>query len=193
MPKSCGPGQIRRASYDRKAHSRKSYRRGSTKVKGSYVDRTHVPSACVKDMGKPGKTPKSKRVLPRPGEKLHLSKYGYATHKAPSERHAALMKAAEKSGEPMLTVLRRLNLLANYQADPRAKAAMREDVDYMSAQYAKYKRSQGRTSSRKRSKSSRKGSKKSKGSKRSKRSQRRTSKKGSKKSKKRSKKGSRKH
>lgn len=191
MPKSCGSGQIRRASYDRKAHSRKSYRRGSTKVKASYVDRTHVPSTCVKDMGKPGKTPKSKRVLPRPGEKLHLSKYGYATHKSPSERHAALMRASKESGEPMLAVLRRLNLLANYQSDPRAKAAMREDVDYMSAQYAKYKRSQSRTSSKKRSRSSRKGSKKSR--KGSKRSQRRTSKKGSKKSKKRSKRGSRKH
>ena len=183
MSSRCEPGQILRKSYNRKAHSRKSYRRGSTKVKGSYVDRAHVPAACVKDMGKKGKTPKSKRILPKPGEKLHLSKYGYATHKASSQRHAALMRAAKESGESMVNVLRRLNLLANYQADPVAKAAMRDDVKFMSEQYAALKRSQGRSSSRKGSKKSyRKGSRKS-SRKGSKRSQRRTSKKESKKSK----------
>jgi hypothetical protein len=76
-------------------------------------------------------------------------------------------------------VLKRLNLLANYQADPRAKAVMREDVDYMSMEYKKYKRSQGRVSSKKSSKV-RKGSKKS-SRKGSKKSSRKGSRKGSKK------------
>jgi len=177
MAKSCGSGKIRRKSYERKAHSRKSYKKGSTKVRGSYVNRTHVPSTCVKDTGKPGKTPKSQRVLPKPGEKLHLSKFGYATHKAPAERHKALREAS-RSENPLM-VLKRLNLLANYQADPRAKAVMREDVDYMSMEYKKYKRSQGRVSSKKSSKV-RKGSKKS-SRKGSKKSSRKGSRKGSKK------------
>lgn len=187
MAKSCGRGQIRRKSYERKAHSRKSYtRKGSIKVSGSYVNRTHVPSACTKDMGKPGKTPKSKRVLPEPGDKLHLSKYGYSTHESPVKRHNALMKASKD--EPMLAVLRRLVLLSNYQADPRAKAVMKEDVDYMKGRYAMHKMSQRRSSR----KSSRKGSRKSKSRKESKKSKSRKSRGGARKSKKskKSKKGS---
>lgn len=172
MAKSCGRGQIRRKSYERKAHSRK----GSIKV-----SRTHVPSTCTKDMGNPGKTPKSKKVLPEPGDKLHLSHYGYSTHNSPAARHTALMKASKD--EPMLAVLRRLVLLSNYQADPRAKAVMKEDVDYMKGRYAMHKMSQRRSVRKSSRKGSRKGSKKSKGG------ARKSSKKRSKKSKK-SKKGS---
>lgn len=172
---SCPKGQIKRSSYTRKGHTRKSYtRKDGTRVRGSYVDRAKVPSGCVEDTGAPGKTPKSKQVLPKPGKEISLSRHGYSVHKSESKRHAALKKAAEKT-KP-LKVLRRLNLLANYQANDDAKETMREDVEFMKKVYAQHKMKEGRTSKRK---SSRKGSKRrSRKSSRAKRS-RKGSKKGS--------------
>lgn len=153
---SCPKGKIRRVSYSRKGYTRKAYtnKKGS-RVHSARISRTRVPSACVKDTGKPGKTPSYKKVLPKPSKNMSLSKYGYSTHKSASIRRQALKKA---SGNKPLPVLRRLNLLANYQADPTAKAAMREDVEFMSNFYKQYKRQQSRTTSKKTS--NRKGSKK---------------------------------
>lgn len=139
MAKSCGSGKIRRKSYTRKDSKKR------------------IPSACVKDMGKPGKTPKSKRVLPEPGDKLHLSRYGYSTHKSDLERQKALMKATKD--EPMLSVYRRLVLLSNYQSDQAAKKTMREDVEFMKAKYAQRKGSKKKFRKSKKSKKSRKSKK----------------------------------
>ena len=181
---SCPKGQIKRSSYTRKGHTRKAYTRSDgTRVKGSYVDRAKVPASCVPDKGAPGKTPSSKKVLPKPGKDISLSRYGYGIHKSKSRRQAALKRAAEKT-KP-LKVLRRINLLANYQADESNKKAMREDVEFMKKLYESHKLKEGR-SSRRGSKRSRKGSKKS-----SRRKGTRKSKRGSKKSRKGSKKSSR--
>ena len=184
MAKSCGTSKIRRNSYRRKSYTRAD----GTRVKGSKVN-----SSCVKDMGKPGKTRKASRVLPKPSGKLHLSKFGYAVDRSDEDRHAALREAV-KSTKDSLEVLRHLNLLRNYQATPEVKAIMSADVDYMSTLHSKVKKVQARTASRKGSKkSSRKGSKRS-----SKKRSRKGSKGGAKKrsskksSKKRSRKSSRK-
>jgi len=134
-PDSCPKGKIRRSSYMRKSHSRKSYRRSEgVHVRSSYVDRARVPSACVPDKGKPGKTPKSKRILPKFSGELSLRHYGYTTSKSSAERHSALDKAAKATQNP-LEILRHLNLLRNYQADPHAKEVLGKDVKYMSEQY----------------------------------------------------------
>jgi len=152
--KKCSKGQIKRVSY-----MRRSYNRGSTKVAA-----THVPEVCIADRGKPGKGPK---ILPKLEKEISLRKYGYDADKSSMARHDALNKATKK--HPTLKVLRRLNLIANYQPhDPtgeKIKKIMREDVEFLSHKYAEQKRQMSRQSS----KGSRKGSHKSsrKGSKHS--------------------------
>lgn len=146
----CPPGQILRESYERKDHAR-------------------IPAACVEDRGKPGKTPESQKILPKPGDEIHLSTYGYTTKGSEESRHHALKKASQDNG--MLKVYRRLVLLYNLQADEndnRAKHVMKKDVKYMKRLYATHKMKEGRGSkSRSRSRhdskrgGSRKGSRKS--------------------------------
>jgi hypothetical protein len=135
--------------------------------KGSLV---YVQSACTPDKGKPGKTSESQKVLPKPGDKLHLSKYGYSTHASSTKRHKALAAAA--ADNDTLEVLRRLNLLRNLQGDDDAKITMSQDVEYMKRMYAAHKME--------RMKGSRKGSKK-RSKKESKKRSRKGSRKGSKK------------
>ncbi len=95
---SCPRGTIRRKAYTRKSHSGKTAR---------------VPSTCVPDKGAPGKTPKSKQVLPKlkPGR---LSQYGYSDVKETSaaRRRAALTRAVKKEG--YAPIVKRLNVIRTY-------------------------------------------------------------------------------
>lgn len=142
MPIRCSKGQIKRRSYTRKSHNRRSYRRSDgIRVSAARVSRTSVGTSCVPDKGKLGKTPESKKVLPKLGNEIHLSKYGYHTDLADETRHKALRTASRTHGA--LKVLRRLNLIRNYQADIKSKKVMASDVDYMSTFY---KRTSKRTS-----------------------------------------------
>lgn len=132
MPQKCEPGQIERIGYKKKAYKRRSYvRKDGIVVRASSVGQTSVPPVCIKDVGKPGKGPKT---LPKLRDKLHLSKYGYAIHKPKNARRAAL-RAASKDFNT-LEVLRRLNLIRNYQAVPENKAIFSKDVEYMKKLYA---------------------------------------------------------
>jgi hypothetical protein len=139
---SCPSGKIERAAYTRKGYQRKSYSKksksGSKKIKGSYVSRASVPKSCVPAKGKAikrgSKTPEREKVLPKIGKELHLRKYGYATNKSDAVRQAALRAASKDNSE--LIVLKHLNLIRNYQADPDAKRIMGKDVKYMSNKYA---------------------------------------------------------
>lgn len=172
--KTCPPGQILRKGYRKKAHLRRAYERDDgTEVHASYVDPAYVAPACVKDMGKPGKTPPSGRVLPKPGTELHLSRFGYKVDKSESKRREALLNATKETQNP-LEVLRRLNLLRNYQADVENKRRMSRDVKYMSDVYDQWKKTHGlsRSVGSKRSRSSRssRSSKRSSSSRSSKRS-----------------------
>lgn len=92
----------------------------------------YVKSTCVKDMGKPGKTPKKDRVLPelKPGK---LSSYGYSTFVGVRKRHDALKAAIEDDG--YLKILRRLVAVSNYnkRSAPEAHAIMRKDIEWMQA------------------------------------------------------------
>ena len=112
-PKRCSPGTIRRKAY--------------TTKNGVYVK-----SACVKDMGKPGKTAKKDRVLPqlKPGK---LSSYGYSTFVGVRKRHSALKDAIQDDG--YLKILRRLVAISNYnkRSAPEAHAIMRKDIEWMQA------------------------------------------------------------
>lgn len=140
---SCKKGEIRRAPYMRKAYSRKSSSKKTVKIKKSYVASSCVP-AKGKALSRGSKTPEREKVLPKLGDDVHLSKYGYATHKSISDRHTALKSASYKHGD--LVVLRRLNVIRNYQADPKAKSIMADDVKYLSLRHAKRLEQQGKKS-----------------------------------------------
>ena len=131
MPRSCPRGKIRRASFTKKSHSRRGYvRRDGSRVKRSHVKSTKVGYTCAKDTGAQGRTPSYKKVLPSLGKEISLTKYGYGTHNSELSRHRALANAAKSHGS--LKVLRRMNLLRNYQPDAAAKATMADDVRYLS-------------------------------------------------------------
>jgi len=138
---SCPSGKIERAAYTRKGYQRKSYSKNSGSKKRSYISRAYVPKSCVPAKGKAirrgSKTPEREKVLPKIGKELHLRKYGYATNKSDAVRQAALRAASKDNTE--LIVLRHLNLIRNYQADPEAKRIMGKDIKYMSAKYAQTK------------------------------------------------------
>jgi hypothetical protein len=123
----CSPGKIMRKGYSRKQYQKKN---------GTIISKTYVPSACVKDMGKPGKGPKT---LPKPDNLVHLSKYGYSIHKSEKQRRTAL-QAAVKDYDTLL-ILRRLNLLRNFQAVPKNKEIFSKDVDYMKQLYSNIRKS----------------------------------------------------
>lgn len=137
MPQKCEPGQIERIGYKRRPYKRRSYvRRDGIVVRTSNVGQTSVPPVCIKDVGKSGKGPKT---LPKLRDNLHLSKYGYAVHKPDNVRRAALRAASRDFNT--LEVLRRLNLIRNYQAVPENKEIFSEDVEYMKKLYAPMRKS----------------------------------------------------
>ena len=100
------------------------------------ADGTHVKGTTyyTTDRGKPGKGPKT--LPPIPKEPSHsLSQYGYKVSDAEAKRHKSLDKAAKDKG--YLPVLRRLNLIRNYQPKENAtiKQKMSKDVKYLSNKY----------------------------------------------------------
>jgi hypothetical protein len=118
--KKCPKGKILRQGYVREASSGRPA--------------NYVKSSCVKDMGKPGKGPKT---LPPIGDDLHLSKYGYKVHASSKQRRIALTNAMKDVG--ILPVLRHLNLIRNYQSDPVIKGAMTKDVEFLKQTYKMFK------------------------------------------------------
>lgn len=161
---SCPKGQIRRKRYYRSPYTRKS----GTRVSGS-----RVPSACVKDMGLPGKTPKSRRVLPKltPGR---LRKFGYGTKKSADTRRRAVKKAVKK--DSYASIVRRLVAASNYmkRTAPQSYKAMRSDIKWARTHLApKYSKSMRRRTTRRRRSSRRRTSRHSRRRRTSKRSRRR--------------------
>lgn len=140
--KKCPKGMIEKSGYSRRSYNRKGYLRESTGtyVKPSKVKKSQVGSTCIKDRGRPGKGP---YTLPKPDEKIHLSKFGWSYRKPSNQRHKALREAAKAAD--ILSVYRRMNLLRNYQANPKAKEVMSQDVNYLKSLYAKHRSRFGRS------------------------------------------------
>ena len=92
-------------------------------------------ASCINDRGKTGKGP---RTLPKPGNNIHLTKYGYSAFSSRERRRSALKKASAVHG--ILPVLRRINLLRNYQSDTNIKNIFTEDVEFMKKLYYPYKK-----------------------------------------------------
>jgi hypothetical protein len=123
MPKKleCRLNQIERDGYYRKAYTKKD----GTHIKGTYVKKT-----CTKDMGAPGKTPKSKKVLPKVENKGFLTECGYKENNAFNTRKGALDKAIEKYGA--LKVQRHIGLIRNYaKGEPERHALLTKDFEYV--------------------------------------------------------------
>lgn len=118
----CGPGKIRRAAYTTKYGTR-------------------IAAKCVRDTGKPGKTPASKRVLPVP-EPGFL--HGW-THNMPESRRHSIIKEVVAS-EGCVSAIRRLNLLANYTAktSPSTHSKARADMAWVRDQNFCHLKSKGK-------------------------------------------------
>lgn len=141
----CKPGQIRRSSYRRGSYER---------VDGTHVRGSKVKSTCIKDVGASGKTPASKKVLPKL-EKGVLSKFGYKVSKSQKARRASLDNASEKLGR--LRTLRHVNVIANYSKwNPEVEQKLRKDVKYLSKKHKQEKKASKKGSK----KGSKRGSKK---------------------------------
>lgn len=105
----------------RKAHPRGSYvRKDGTRVSASRVD---ASTFKIKDMGKPGRTPKSKRWF-EPGEPL-----GWRADDPMSKRRRIALK---NRGGDYLAAGRALLALANVQRkiNPDVSRKARSDADY---------------------------------------------------------------
>ncbi len=134
--KKCGPGEVRRKGY--------TIKKG--KAKGTYVE-----PGCVVDQGEPGKTPKSKQVLPEP-TKGALSCMMPANGKKkrkdwakddPAKKRRAILKCVvtkklprKGDTEPCRTGINDLNLLANYtkRTSPDTHRKARADMAWLRKQ-----------------------------------------------------------
>ncbi len=140
----CAPGEILKKGYRRKGYQRNAYtKKSGSKIPATYVSASYVPPTCIKDVGKPGKGPK---ILPTPGNEIHLSKYGYGVHKSTEARRKALREAIKDYNT--LLVLRRLNLIRNIQGIKENKDILSDDVEYLKKKYSKISRT-GRKKSQK--------------------------------------------
>jgi hypothetical protein len=112
LGRACRKGQIVRRSFTTKRGKR-------------------VPPACVKDAGAPGKTPKSKRVLPVP-EPGFLK--GWRKVLPDKKRHKIIKDV--NAAEGCASTIRRLNLLANYtkRTSPETYRKARADMAWVRRQ-----------------------------------------------------------
>ena len=118
MPSKCPKNKIKRKAY--------------TTKKG-----THVKATCTKNMGAPGKTPKSKKVLPKL-KKGELTTYGYHLKNSAEKREKSLRKAMKHEGN--LEVLRRIVVLRTYlKSNPTHYKKLNKDVEYIQEVRAKDK------------------------------------------------------
>lgn len=128
---NCPEGKIRRVGY---------------KAVRSSTNATYtVKPACVKDVGKPGKTPVAKRIVS--DDKFDLSIYGYKdiTNMKADERRKALKKAmkdvtsSESKDEhaSAVKVMRRLNYLSilTKETQPTLSNILKSDRNWIGHEY----------------------------------------------------------
>ena len=153
MEKQCEPGYV-----VRKGGAVKSY----TKKNGTHVKETVRGDACVPDKGKKGKTPESKKVLPKLKEE-GLGKYGLKDlqHMKVSDRMIGYEKAIKAEG--YAPIVKRLNVLANYtkNSNPKFHELLKKDMERIKKKLSEYSLSESKKSSKRNSKkASKKSSKK---------------------------------
>ena len=116
--KTCRKGYILRKKYTRKTRSGK---------------RVRVSTACIKDLGSPGKGFKGVGPGIGPLREGELSQFGYAGVAKLSvvQRHVALKKAVDKFGA--LSVFRKLNAVAVYtkHTSPHVSRIFKSDMAWI--------------------------------------------------------------
>ena len=141
LRKQCPPGKILRKAYVRRFRTNVR-ERGYTVKRGSQTYRAYptktstvVQSACVKDVGLPGKGPQEITPL-RKGE---LMKHGYSFRKSDLDRHEALRKAIKEFGA--LGIYRKLDAVAklSVRAAPKASAIFKKDRDWVRKRFGPLK------------------------------------------------------
>jgi hypothetical protein len=128
--KKSSKGKILRKGSIKKAHTRtlKSGKKISVK-------QSRIPASLISDVGQPGKGPKT---LPKIGNEIHLSNFGYSLKDTKQERQKSLKKASKKHGT--LKVLKRTNLIANYsQWNEKNYKKLRQDVEFLKKEYSSKK------------------------------------------------------
>lgn len=115
--KKCPSGKIWRKGYTARRRGRK----------------VSVPGACVIDQGAPGKTPAAKRMLPTPTPGA-IAPWSHV--QSDEKRRSILLHLLDK--KPCATVIRDLNLLANFTkaTSPATYAKAREDMAWVRKQPA---------------------------------------------------------
>jgi hypothetical protein len=115
----CPRGQIARASYTRKAY---------TKRDGTRVAASRVPESCVRDVGAPGKGLPVLPTIP-PIQREMLRELGYSLADPAEKRREVLKKAVAKHG--INTLIWHLNYLRNISAYAENKAKYAEDMEFV--------------------------------------------------------------
>lgn len=140
--KSCPPGEIARKAYVRRMTSRVGREGYNRKTKTGKTIRVYpkvksvlVKSACVKDLGKPGKLPAGAQGI-GPLRKGELRAYGYSYKLPEDKRRAALQRAISKMGA--LDIYRKLDAIAKLseRSAPAASASFSTDRNWIRATYA---------------------------------------------------------
>ncbi len=82
---------------------------------------------------------KSRKLLPKLGNDLHLSNFGYSLAGSKRQRQQSLKKASKKAGT--LKVLKRTNLIRNYSKSNKDNYdKLSQDVEYLKTAYLKEKK-----------------------------------------------------
>ena len=121
-------------------------RKTHTRSDGTRVKATTVHAHYIHDKGAPGRTPKSKQVLPKPTSCVLK---GYSTSMPQNERRKALSRLAKLHGSS-LKVARDVQLLANYtkRSAPESYRKYKIDADYMFRRYEEEKEKKSKSSNK---------------------------------------------
>jgi hypothetical protein len=140
--KRCPNGQIARASYVRRVSSNVAKKGYTKKISSGKIVKifpkqksTYVKSACVKDLGKPGKLPAGAPQI-GPLKKGELAKHGYSYKLPESVRHLALEKAVKEYGP--LSTYRKLNAVSKLtvRTSPTASFIFAGDRNWIRSKYS---------------------------------------------------------
>lgn len=150
---TCPGGKIRRKGSVVKGYTRKD---------GVYVKGSKRSSTCIPDKGVKGKTSKSSKVLPKL-KKGGLAKYGLKDLEdmTVADRMKGYERAVKKEG--YASIVRRLNVLANYtkKSNPKFSKLVKADMARIKKKfYNKYSKSSKSSRRSKSSKSSKSDGKK---------------------------------
>ena len=139
-PKKKSPGKRKSPAKSTKCPSgqilRKGYmRQGFFKQSGTYVPASFVESACIEDIGKPGKGEKLFDLT----EPIGFYKFGYHyADKSASKRQTSLGKAMKEVN--VLSLLRYINALRTLnKSRPDLYYNLDMDLKYIQSQYNKTK------------------------------------------------------